>query len=109
MCAVSYASVAVQRLAVYGVLLLSVECSVHIVVIQRKALDEVESVFVVYETVTVIIHIVGSIDFGLIPPDGILEVLMSVSDCTVEYRHYHARVSGSQTPCILYAYVCSGH
>ena len=65
---------------------------------------EIESVYVVDESVAVIILTVSA-DFPFIYPQGISEVFVKAVYSTVKYRYDHFRVSSSQSPCVTHSHI----
>ena len=88
---------------------LSVESVIDIILSQSEASYEIEPVFVVDESVAVIILSCGSVHFLLVHPEGILQVLMHAVHSAVEHCHHHARVTSGQFPCILHPHVSTLH
>ena len=67
---------------------------------------EVESIYVVNESVSVIIYIIASF-LTFIHPKCTAEIFVYVVDSKVKYSHNYARVSCAEPPCILNSYVRS--
>ena len=70
--AVSASGSAVERIALHGLLFFPIEGAVDVIFLDGKAVHEVESVLVVDESVSVVIHICLSVDLCLILPSCFL-------------------------------------
>ena len=105
MCSVAASRRAVERISFKCSLFLTFESSFNILRVNRVAVHEVESVFVIYESVAVVVHVSLSVDLRFILPKRILKVLVSVRNGAVEDSYDYARVASCESPCVLYAYV----
>ena len=68
-----------------------------------NAIDEVEAVGVIDETIAIVISSAFAVFLKVIDPHCVFQVLMVGVDGAVKHSNYNARISGSQLPCVPYS------
>ena len=109
MCAVSRSCYAVQCAAFDCGRFLSIQGGVDVICVDCEAVHEVESIFVIYESVAVIVHIRLACNLSLVPPYCIGKVFVTIVHGAVENGHDNARVASCEPPCLLHSDISTGY